>query len=51
MYEPEKGDPMTPCMSIYRANNKSDEMIGYTWAITASMSTLKYVLADDSMHK
>ena len=70
MDEPEKRDPVTPFMDVYKEKNQSDgsvdklkliivvigdlhnkEMIGDTWAPTASMRTLKYFLSDDSNHK
>ena len=68
--EPEKGEPVTPCIDVYKAKMQSDgsldklkliimvrgylqnkELVGYTWSPTASMSTLKYFLADAVKHK
>ena len=68
--EPKDGEPVTPCMDIYKAKIQSDgrldklklrivergglqnkEMVVYTWSPTASMSTLKYFLADTAKHK
>ena len=65
-----EGEPVTPCMDVYKANIQSDgsldklklrilvrgdlqnkEMVGDTWSPTASMSTLKYFLADADKHK
>ena len=65
-----EGEPVTPCMDVYRAKNQSDgsldklklrilvrgdlynkKMVGDTRSPTASMSTLKYFLADAAKHK
>ena len=66
----EKGEPVTPCMDVYKAKIQSDrslhnlklrivvigdlqnkESVGDTWSPTASMSNLKYFLADAVKHK
>ena len=63
--DPKDGEPVTPCMDVYKAKIQSDgsldklklrivvrgdlknkEMVGDTWSQTASMTTLKYFLAD-----
>ena len=68
--EPKDGEPVTPCMDVYKAKIQSDgsldklkfrivvrgdlqnkEMVGDTWSQTASMSNLKYFLADAAKHK
>ena len=36
---------------IVRRDLQNKEMIGYTWYTTASISTLKYLLAYDAKHK
>ena len=64
-----KGEPVTPCMYVYKYKNQSDgslnklkliivvsgyiqnkELVGYNWSPTASMRTLKYLLADAVKH-
>ena len=68
--EPKDGEPVTPCMDVYKEKIKSDGsldklklrivvrgdlqnkgMVGDTWSPTASMRTLKYLLADAAKHK
>ena len=36
---------------VVRGELKNKEMVGYTWSPKASMSTLKYFLADATKHK
>ena len=67
---PKDGEPVTPCMDVYKAKIQSDgsldklklrivvrgdfqnkEMIGDTWSPTASMRTLKDLLADAAKNK
>ena len=67
---PNKGEPVTQCMGVYKGKNQSDgrlgklklrimvrgdlhnkELVEYTWSPTASMRTLKCLLADEAKHK
>ena len=67
---PEKDEPITPYMDVYKAKIQSDgsldkvklrivvrgdlqnkELVGGTWSPTASMRTLKYLLADATKKK
>ena len=68
--DPKDGEPVTPCMDVYKAKIQFDgnldklklrivvrgdlqnnEMVRDTWSPTASMRTLKYLLADAAKHK
>ena len=68
--EPEKGEPVAPCMDVYKSKiqydgsldkvnliivvrgyKKNKELVGDTWSPTASMRTLKYLLAYAVKHK
>ena len=70
MDDPEKGQPVKPCMDIYKVNIQyygsletlkliivvrgdlqNKEMTRDTWSPTSSISTIKYLLSDDSKHK
>ena len=70
MDDSEKGQPVKPCMDIYKVNIQyygsletlkliivvrgdlqNKEMTRDTWSPTSSISTIKYLLSDDSKHK